>query len=134
MTAKTFTTSLDVRWRDLDAFNHVNNGTYLSYLEEARIRWFAQVGEPWVTEEFAPVIASSTLNYREPVTYPATLEVELFSEKIGSSSVVVGHRIKGADGRIHCDGNVAIVWINLKTGRPRRLPEGVQRAAELLAG
>ena len=134
MTTRTFTTSLDVRWRDLDAFNHVNNGTYLSYLEEARIRWFAQVGEPWVTEEFAPVIASSTLNYREPVNYPATLEVELFSERIGSTSVVVGHRIKGADGRIHCDGNVAVVWIDLKTGRPRPLPEGVRRASELLAG
>ncbi|MBS0226420.1 MAG: acyl-CoA thioesterase [Proteobacteria bacterium] len=134
MTAKTFTTSLDVRWRDLDAFNHVNNGTYLSYLEEARIRWFAQTDEPWVTAEFAPVIASSTLNYREPVNYPAMLDIELFSEKIGTTSVVIGHRIKGADGRLHCDGNVAIVWINLKTGRPRRLPEGVQRAAELLAG
>ncbi len=134
MTASTFTTSLDVRWRDLDAFNHVNNGTYLSYLEEARIRWFAQLGEPWVTAEFAPVIASSTLNYREPVTYPATLEIELFGEKIGTSSVVVGHRIKGVDGRLHCDGNVAIVWIDLASGRPRPLPDGVRRAAEALAG
>ena len=134
MSEKTFTTSVDVRWRDLDAFNHVNNGTYLSYLEEARIRWFAQLDEPWVTEEFAPVLVSSTLNYREPVTYPATLDVELFGEKVGTSSVVVGHRIKGADGRVRCDGNVAIVWIDLKTGRPRALPEGVRRAAESMMG
>ena len=30
---------LSVRWRDLDAFNHVNNSKFLSYLEEARLRW-----------------------------------------------------------------------------------------------
>ena len=30
---------LAVRWRDLDAFNHVNNSKYLSYLEEARLQW-----------------------------------------------------------------------------------------------
>ncbi|MGO4780308.1 acyl-CoA thioesterase, partial [Lysobacter sp. 2RAB21] len=30
---------LSVRWRDLDAFNHVNNSQFLSYLEEARLRW-----------------------------------------------------------------------------------------------
>ena len=28
------------RWRDLDAFDHVNNSNFLTYLEEARIRWF----------------------------------------------------------------------------------------------
>lgn len=134
MDGNTFTTSIDVRWRDLDAFNHVNNGTYLSYLEEARIRWFAQLDEPWVTKEFAPVLVSSTLNYREPVTYPATVEVELFGEKIGTTSIVVGHRIKVAGGRVCCDGNVTIVWIDLKTGRPRPLPESVRRAAEFLAG
>ncbi|MBW3551311.1 MAG: ABC transporter permease subunit, partial [Proteobacteria bacterium] len=30
---------MPVRWRDLDAFNHVNNSKYLSYLEEARLRF-----------------------------------------------------------------------------------------------
>ena len=26
-----------VRWRDMDAFNHVNNASYLGYIEEARV-------------------------------------------------------------------------------------------------
>ena len=28
---------LHVRWRDLDAFNHVNNSSYLTFLEESRL-------------------------------------------------------------------------------------------------
>ena len=27
---------IEIRWRDLDGFGHVNNSTYLTYLEEAR--------------------------------------------------------------------------------------------------
>ena len=33
-----FRMPIALRWRDLDAFNHVNNSKYLSYLEEARLR------------------------------------------------------------------------------------------------
>jgi len=31
---------LKTRWRDLDAFRHVNNATFLSYIEDARILFF----------------------------------------------------------------------------------------------
>jgi acyl-CoA thioester hydrolase len=30
---------IEIRWRDLDAYNHVNNAVYLTYLEEARDEW-----------------------------------------------------------------------------------------------
>ena len=128
-----FSLPLDVRWRDLDAFNHVNNSSYLTYLEEARIRWFAGIGEDWVTPEFAPVVASALLNYKAPIPYPSDVRVELFGERLGSSSVTVGHRIVGADGTLHCDGHVVMVWIDVRTGKPRPLPEGVRHAAESLA-
>ena len=38
-----FVAQLAVRWRDLDAFNHVNNSSYLTYLEEARLQWLVQI-------------------------------------------------------------------------------------------
>src|ERR687887_2011994 len=31
---------IEIRWRDLDGFAHVNNSTYLTYLEEARDEFF----------------------------------------------------------------------------------------------
>ena len=34
---------LKTRWRDLDAFRHVNNATFLSYIEDARI-FFSNAG------------------------------------------------------------------------------------------
>lgn len=34
---------MSVRWRDMDAMGHVNNAKYVSYLEEARVRWMLGV-------------------------------------------------------------------------------------------
>ena len=30
---------IPIRWRDVDAYGHVNNAVYLTYLEECRDRW-----------------------------------------------------------------------------------------------
>ena len=129
---KVFRIPMPVRWSDLDAFNHVNNARYLTFLEQARIEWFETIGERWVTDEYAPVLVSSLLNYKRPIEYPASVFVELFTEKLGNSSVVIGHRILGDDGVLYCDGQVAAVWVDRHTGKPRPLPAGVRRASELL--
>jgi acyl-CoA thioester hydrolase len=38
-----FSTTVRVRWGDCDAFGHVNNASYLSYFEEARIDYWKAV-------------------------------------------------------------------------------------------
>lgn len=124
-----FRMPLQLRWSDLDAFNHVNNARYLTFLEEARIRWFDSIGEAWVTDEFAPVVVSVQLNYKQPIPYPADVEVDLYVEKVGNTSTTIAHRIVSADGKtLYNDGNVVAVWIDRKTGRPRPLPESIRRA------
>lgn len=120
---------IELRWRDLDAFNHVNNSNFMTYLEEARIRWFDSLGEAWVTDDYAPLLAAVQMNYRVPIPYPSSIVVELHAERVGNSSVTVGHRIVSQDGRIvHADGHVVMVWIDRRNGRPTPLPESVRNA------
>ena len=130
--SKVFRVPMPVRWGDLDAFNHVNNARYLTFLEQARIEWFETIGEPWVTDEYAPVLVSSLLNYKRPIEYPASVFVELFTERLGTSSVTLGHRIVAADGTLHFDGHAVVVWVDRRNGKPVPLPAGVRRASELL--
>jgi len=131
-TSNTFRCRIALRWSDMDAFNHVNNARFLTFLEQARIEWFETIGEDWVTDSSGPVIASATLNFRRPIGYPSQIDVELFIEKLGTSSMVIGHRILAEDGSLHCDGNVVAVWIDRHSGRPTPLPGSVRRAAERL--
>jgi len=123
-----FRMPIEVRWRDLDAFNHVNNSSFLTYLEEARIRWFASWNGEWVTDEIAPLLVAVQLNYRHPVPYPADVNVELFTERVGNTSLTIGHRISSVDGTLHADGHVVMVWIDRASGRPVPLPPAVTGA------
>ena len=58
---------LSVRWRDLDAFNHVNNSQYLSFLEEARLSWMMGLPGLGLEDDVAPVVAAATLVRRRSV-------------------------------------------------------------------
>jgi acyl-CoA thioester hydrolase len=114
MSQPLFQIDIPVRWRDLDAFNHVNNAAYLGYVEEARVMWFKSLSESWVNESAAPILAAIQMNYRRPVGWPETLRIGLFAERTGNKSLTLGHRIHSvADpGLLYADGNAVLVWVN----------------------
>ncbi len=121
---------MTVRWRDLDAFNHVNNANFMTYLEEARIRWFETLDGPWVDDAFAPLLAAVQMQYRQPIPYPADVVVELMAGRVGTTSLTLEHRIRGGDGvATYADGHSVLVWIDRVSGRPAPLPEAVRAAA-----
>ena len=126
-----FIASISVRWRDLDAFNHVNNANYLTYLEEARLQWLNHLPGPWLDEQSMPVLAASELAYRLPIAWPAQLRVQLFCQRLGNSSMTIGHRMVDAadDQRLYSDGHVVMVWMNPATGKPVPLPAAIRAAA-----
>ena len=125
-----FRTDLAVRWRDLDAFNHVNNAMYLRYLEEARLRWLMTLSGVWMDENVAPVVASALVNFKRPIAWPEDVIVELFIERIGNSSFTLGHRIGSAKDAsvLYADGHVVMVWFDKRSGKSAPLPECVRAA------
>jgi len=129
MSAVVHSIVIEVRWRDLDAFNHVNNQSYLGYIEEARVRWFKSLSEDWAGESSAPILAAIAVNYRRPIGWPETLRVELFAERVGGKSVTLGHRILSAmqPELLYADGNTVLVWVN-RDGQSVTLPDAVRSA------
>ncbi len=129
--APLFIADIAVRWRDLDAFNHVNNSNYLTYLEESRLQWLSHVPGPWFDESAMPVLAASEINYRRPIAWPAALRVELYCERLGNSSLTLAHRIVDAADAdsLYSDGRVVMVWMDPASGKPVPLPAAIREAA-----
>ena len=126
-----FTLVMPVRWRDLDAFNHVNNASYLGYVEEARVTWLKSLSSDWSGGTAAPILAAVTMNYRKPANWPETVSVELFAERIGTKSLTLGHRIASAtvDGVLYADGHAVMVWVD-GAGHSVPLPASVRAICE----
>jgi acyl-CoA thioester hydrolase len=119
-----------VRWRDLDAFNHVNNASYLGYIEDARVRWFKSLSDDWAGDAAAPILAAVTVNYRQPIGWPETLRIELVAERVGGKSLTVGHRISaaGEPDKLYCDGQTVLDWVD-RQGSSVPLPDKVRAAS-----
>lgn len=123
---------MTVRWGDLDAFNHVNNATFLVYAQEARLAWLAKIDGVWFDESMMPVVAAAQVNFRRQLAWPGHIVVELAAKRIGTSSVTIAHRIVAADDAacVYADGEVVMVWVEPASGRSVALPTAIRSACE----
>ena len=80
----TFQYVLQTRWNDMDAFSHVNNAVFLSYIEDARITFFKRWHLCEKTKSI--IVASVKIDYRRPINHPSNLIVGQKISRIGSKS------------------------------------------------
>src|SRR5438270_5512521 len=83
---------IEIRWRDLDAFNHVNHVVFLTYLEEVRDEWLGRVlDDPALVWGY--VIARVEIDYRRELTLEDDVVVARCSlERLGTKSVTTRDR------------------------------------------
>jgi acyl-CoA thioester hydrolase len=128
---------LQIRWRDMDAYGHVNNAVYLTYLEEARDRWVQQVLGPVADDVWHFVLARVAIDYRNELKQSdREVVVRCGLEAIGRSSLRTREEIRKLDGTLSAEATSVIVPRDPTTGRSRPLTEA-ERAAlerELAAG
>ena len=66
-----------IRWGDMDAMGHLNNGSYFRYLETVRIDWMTSIGcQPEPTGE-GPVIVNAFCNFYKQIEYPGDVLVKV---------------------------------------------------------
>ena len=118
---------IPIRWSDMDAMGHVNNVTYFRYMEQARISWFEQLlprrDAAWKTTGI--VIASASCNFRRAMTYPGTVEVKVYTAQPGGSSIGTYYELL-LENEIYADGAAAVVFIDMKTQKAKRIPEEIR--------
>lgn len=82
--------SVDIRVRGyhLDVYQHVNNGRYMEFLEEARWDFMGKTGFSKELEVLgrALVVVNININYRRPALLDDLLRVSVRLSKIGNKS------------------------------------------------
>lgn len=113
--------TIEIRWRDCDAYKHVNNAVYATYLEECRDEWLERVlGEIGSTWDY--VLARVAIDFRrELVLEDEQVIVRVGLARIGNSSVTLTERITRRDDTIAAEAEAVIVARDPATGRSRPL-------------
>ena len=115
-----------IRWDDIDAFGHVNNAKYLTYIQEARFQWsfyqYAAKNEKPTLVEM--VVAKAEIDYLVPIYEGGRFyDVNLWVESIGNSSFVMGYEIVGDNGVVHAKVKSVQVAVSMETKKSRPLTE-----------
>jgi acyl-CoA thioester hydrolase len=106
---------VEVAYRDVDAMGHLNNVTYLAYLEWARQKyWLAMRGSSdfW---DIDFVVARAEIDYRATVTMGEVLDIEIHAVRLGTSSFDFAYRVTAADGRLVAEAKSTQVCYDWKT-------------------
>jgi len=119
---------VEIRWRDVDAYHHVNNAVYATYLEECRDEWvehtLGDAGDVWDY-----VLARVAIDFRRELTQEDdTVLVRCRLARIGNSSVTLAEEIRTEDGVLSAQAEAVLVARDRASGRSRPLTEA-ERAA-----
>ena len=95
-----------VRWRDTDALGHVNHAVFLTYLEEGRDAFYAQV----LGSEPHYVVVRIEMDLRAEVFRDDRhLTVQVAVERLGTTSLTTRETIINAAGEVTADARVVTV-------------------------
>jgi acyl-CoA thioester hydrolase len=121
---------IEIRWRDLDAYGHVNHAVFATYLEEARDEWLERAlgrdGDLWDY-----VVARVAIDYRRELT----LEDDRVCARcglgsLGTSSVRTREELTVGDGEVAAEAEAVLVARDPETRRPRPLTEAERARLE----
>ena len=111
-----------IRWRDVDAYQHVNNAVYLNYLEEARDRLVDDLFGSHAAWDF--VLAHVGIDFRSELKQSdGEVVVSCQVASLGRASVRTSEQIRKLDGTLAAEAESVVVPLDRQTKRARPLTE-----------
>ena len=97
---------IEVRFRDLDAFAHVNNAVYFSYFEHGRVVYLREIGGGGAVglDDLRIVLVDAACRYRSPALLGEVLQLGVRVGGMRRSSFTFEYRLRGPDGRLVAEG------------------------------
>jgi len=119
---------IEIRWRDLDPYGHVNHAVFLTYLEEVRDEWLiTAVGD----DALGYVVARVEIDYRRELTQKDDrIVARIRLESLGTSSVrTVEELVVKGSGELAARAKTVLVACD-EEHRPRPLTDDERAVLE----
>ena len=123
---------IPVRFRDVDAYGHVNNAVFATYLEQARCDcYMALTGrdDPCDLEAGLDfVVARTEIDHVAPILAGDLVEVSVFPERVGHSSFVLAYEGRTERAGLVARGKTVCVAYDHDAKASRPIEEGLARS------
>ena len=110
-----------VRFRDLDPMGHVNNAVFLTYIEQARVAFLAEVGAATGLEDMNLIVARVEIDFRAPVRLGQEVEIAVHATRFGTKSFDLDYELR-VDGDVVAEAKSVQVAYDYSRREPVPLP------------
>ncbi|MDP3428656.1 MAG: acyl-CoA thioesterase [Humidesulfovibrio sp.] len=131
-----FTRDIVVAPSDIDVQGHVNNLRYLQWMQDVAVAHSAAQGwsmERYVTEGMGWVVRSHAITYKRPAflgeVITACTWIAGFSPRTSPRRYLFW---RAADTCVLAEAETMWVFVDLKTGRPTKVPAALRSAFEIV--
>lgn len=123
-----FSTTIPLRFGDFDLYGHVNNVTYFSYLETARVKIFGPIFNELTRNGIFLLVRRAECDYLRPIL-PDLEEIIVTIEmlRVGTTSFTLGYRLHDEAGTTYATGMTLMVSFDSHSGRPVAVPEEIRQ-------
>ncbi len=123
-----YTNSIEVIFRDVDSFGHVNNAVYFTYLETVRTKYFRELKTQSGVDAMDVIVAQATCNYRSPAYIEERLNISVGITRFGNKSFDCMYIINTDKGRKIASAKTIQVAYDYKTNATVIVPEVFKQA------
>jgi acyl-CoA thioester hydrolase len=127
-----FSTSEHLRFADVDANGHVNNGAFIELLENARVSYLRRIVRSGLPR-FRLVIGRIEADFKRQMFFPGTATACARIVEVHGRKVVVGQALFDGESRCTAVQKVIMVSLNEETHRSTQFDPAVRAALEKLA-
>lgn len=124
-----YQTNVEIRFSEIDAYNHVNSKHYLDLVSTSRLNYLDRVMkfpiEKVLEKGLGFYLAMAQQFFKKPIVGLNTVHVTSFISKIDGAKLTIPYQILSEDkARLHSDGTLEFSVVDLKTGKPvKELPD-----------
>jgi acyl-CoA thioester hydrolase len=111
-----------VRFRDLDAFGHVNNAVFLTYLEQARIEFLRHLGLLGRVDDMTMILARAEIDFRSQATLGEEIDIGVRPSRFGAKSFDLDYELRSGD-RLVAEARTVLVAFDYASGETIELPD-----------
>ena len=121
-----------VAWGEQDLFGHVNNIVYFRYFESVRMHYLERIGTLRSHHEqgIGVILASTTCDFKKPVTWPQLLTVRTGTVAVGNTSFTMEYLITDEQGEAVATGVSVLVMYDYTSGNKIRVTDEVRAAID----
>ena len=121
-------TEIEIRFADLDAYGHVNNAVFFTYLETARVKLFSARFAELMRSGLLFLVVEASCRYRKPIELNDRLHVDISTEDPGRTSFTLRYLLHDGGGKQFAEAGTVMVCFDQGRGKTVALPEDFRQA------